>query len=342
MPLLLSICNALNALPIANTYVIDFSRTHEFEPFGMLLLSAAIRRLAERGIKDNHRPVIIISGKSLSIPGHRYAHRFGFWWSIGDESASPIVEKTGSFTSVPITKISYAGIFEDAGLYDPFRDDMVTKSAAALTTTLTGHTNDQPIWLALNYCFRELLQNSFEHGHTDSVWIAGAANPRQDEVQIAVVDGGRGIRESLADNPTQRYSADSYAVQAAIRLGVSRNAKVVENAYHRSKWSNGFPIQTPRRDDNCGCGLTVACFMAKDVGQFAVVSGAASVAYFGRTEIRSSTTHKGTAVRIVLRPSRLPGLLERVGLKPDGTIVSGPLMSASLRLRMRANSKEGQ
>jgi hypothetical protein len=160
----------------------------------MLLIGSAIHRLRERKLETGQLPTIAIVGKSLAKQGHNYAHYLGFWRSIGDDHDLPSVMKTASSNTIPITRLSYADLNRQAGYRDPIRAGLVGKAAAEMATTLSGTLEQTPLWDALEYCFREMIRNAFEHGGTDSVWYTGATRSTKDDVQIAIVDGGRGIR----------------------------------------------------------------------------------------------------------------------------------------------------
>src|SRR5262249_16857336 len=153
----------------------------------------------------------------------------------------PSVKQTASITTIPITRLSYAELFRQAGGRDPIRAEIVGKAAAELATTLSGGSKEAPPWQTLEYCFREMFRNSFEHGSTDSVWYAGATRPQKDDVQIAIVDSGRGIKESLSDNPEERHATDKDAISAALRPGVSRNTHRTRSREVTEKLLEEFP-----------------------------------------------------------------------------------------------------
>lgn len=338
MPRVLDVCRDIHALPAAEAYELDFSRTQHFEPFGMLLVGSAIRRLHDRDIGEGRKPRVTIVGKNLSKQGHSYAHRLGFWWSVGDESELPSVKRTASTTTIPITRLNYSDLYRLAGHRDPIRAEVVSDAAADLATTLSGDTEKTALWLVLEYCFREMFRNVFEHGRTDSVWYTGATRATMDDVQIAIVDSGRGVRDSLADNPEQQHATDLDAIRAALKPGVSRNSGKVRSAAMTEKLLEQFPGQNPELYDNSGYGLTLTSNLGRDAGQFAIVSGAVSVAFLGRHEIVSATRHVGTAIRLVLHPSKLDGAIDRARLKTDRDSGkaprSSPLFSASMMTRL--------
>lgn len=337
MPDVLDVCREIYALPSGPSFEIDFAETQHFEPFGMLLLGSAIRRLRDR-VDEKGAPVTVaIIGKDLAKQGHDYARHMGFWWSIGDDSDLPSMNRTATKTTIPITRLSYSELYKEAGHRDPIRAERVGAAAANLATTLSGSDPKSPLWLTLEYCFREMFRNAFEHGRVDNVWYTGATRPTKDDVQIAIVDGGRGIRSSLADNPDERHATDLAAIEAALRPGVSRNTKKVRSPEMTEKLLEQFPDQDPAIYDNTGFGLTLTSNIARDAGQFAIISGEASVAYVQDNHIVTMTMHHGTAVRLVLHPSRLDGALDRARIKANrdaGRPHSRSLISASMMTRL--------
>lgn len=338
MPRVLSVCLELDSLPSAEAYELDFSDVQHIEPFGALVVASAIRRLRERTLANGGNPAVQIVGKDLSKQGHAYAHRLGFWWSIGDDTGMPSVMKSSSETTIPITRINYDELFKQAGYRDPIRAEVVGDAAATLATTLSGGREKTSLWLTLEYCFREMFRNVFEHGRTDSVWFTGSTRPTRDDVQIAIIDSGRGIRDSLADHSEYKYLTDLQSIHAALRPGVSRNSGKTRSADMTQKLREEFPGQNPELYENSGYGLTLTSYLGRDAGQFAVVSGSASVAYIGQSEALSETRHKGTAIRLVLQPSKLDGALERARLKADRHSAtsprSGSLITASMMARL--------
>jgi len=76
---------------------------------------------------------------------------------------------------------------------------------------------------ALTYALRELIRNVVEHAMAPHLWLAGMTWPKRDYVQIAKLDEGRGIRQSLSDLPDFRFPTDERALREALRLGVTRN-----------------------------------------------------------------------------------------------------------------------
>ena len=336
MPGVLGICEDIHALPPSHLYVLDFSETQHFEPFGMLILGSAIRRLKER--KVGGKPVeVSLQGKSYAKQGHDYARRLGFWWSIGDDADLPTVKRNASGATIPVTRLDYDALFKEAGFRDPIRAEVVSAAAGSIATTLCASSKKTPLWLALEYCFREMFRNAFEHSRVHSVWYAGSTRRNKDDVQIAIVDGGRGIRSSLADNAAEQHANDEAALRAAMRPGVSRNSGRVRGVELTAKLREQFPDQDLSLYDNSGFGLTLTSMLGRAAGQFAIVSGRSSIAWVGASETVSATFHQGTAIRLVLHPSRIEDGLEVIrlaGKRTSGAPHSKSLITASMMSRL--------
>lgn len=305
MPSVLRICSDLAELSADDHYEINFSDTQHFEPFGMLLAGAAVRRLGSGEAQ------VSLVGRDDSKQGHDYARRMGFWLSIGDLDGFESVSTTSTDRTIPVTRLGVDELYRQSGGVDPIRSETVSRAAGEIATTLCGGDTDSPLWLALEYSFRELFRNVIEHSRADAIWYTASTRPSQDDVQVAILDSGRGIRESLADSPYHIHTTDRAAIDAALRPGVSRNEGVERSPEQTRRILEEHPGQDPSLYDNSGYGLTVTATLCQEAGQFTVVSGKTSLAFVGRVPVESETSHNGTAIRFVLAPSRLSEVLQR-------------------------------
>jgi hypothetical protein len=146
----------------------------------------------------------------------------------------------------------------------------------------------------------------------------------------------------LADNPYQRYTTDEEAIRAALRPGVSRKMGRVRSPQLTEKLLDEFPDQDPSLYDNSGYGLTFTSQLGCEAGQFSVVSGMHSVAYVNNHETIASTYHAGTAVRVVLHPSKIEAVINKVlpAGQNRGKRRSGSLLSASEMARLGLSSEK--
>lgn len=338
MPTILSICRDFASLPPRDTYIIDFSSTQHFEPFGMLMMASAVRQLRKRVLPDGSPPLVYTVGRTPTKQGHAFAHRMGFWWSIGDESDLPTVSRTPTSTTIPITRLGIEELYSRSAGADPIRSETVSRAAGNLATTLVGSESKDSLWHSLAYSFREIFRNIIEHSQADAIWYTAQTRPSMGDIQVAILDTGRGIRASLADNALYSYRTDLEALRAALLPGVSRNTGKERSVRETQKLRETFPHQDPQLYDNSGYGLTLTSSLAKEAGQFAIVSGATSLAYVNQTEAVMETNFTGTAVRMVLHSNRVDGALDRAHQRAErqaGIIPSSrTLVTASMALRL--------
>ncbi len=301
----------------------------------MLLLGAAIRRLQQRCPGESR--VRIVGRNDGEIQGHSYAARMGFWWSVGEDQKQPAASSNPYGATIPITRIDVAALYRQSAGADPVRSGTVSRAAAQAATSLCGNNSPPLLWDALEYAFREMFRNTVEHSRADAIWYTASTRPSRDDVQMAILDQGCGIRSSLEASGTYGFGSDAEAIECALRPGVSRNLGKKRTPEQERRLREDHPEQDPSEWDNSGYGLTLTTELCRRAGQFTVVSGNASVSYLG-SQITSSASHEGTALRFVLQPSRVNDALAAVGLAGEskrGPRASQSLLSASQRRRQR-------
>ena len=278
----------------------------------------------------------------MTKQGHNYAHSMGFWWAIGERPDRPdhLQQQTGRY--IRIQRITLRELYREAAGRDPVRAETVLALAHTLATNMIGDNEDPPLHKALVYSFSEMMRNAIEHSQAPELWIAAASRRGNErtapEVQIAVVDDGRGIRSSLADNPAYKMKSDEDAILKAVEPGVSRNVGKKRSQAHTERLLEQFPGQDPALYDNHGYGLAMASSIARQAGKFALVSGSSAVTFHGEVAHRSDSSHQGTAVHISIEPHRLEGVIERVLAQHEAfakrTGAPNAVISASMTKRL--------
>lgn len=138
---------------------------------------------------------------------------------------------------------------------------------------------------ALEICVEELAENVVFHAGPGAAGFGAVQSwPARSQMEVGIVDLGRGIRASLVENPAYRHlSTDVEAIREAMRLGVTA---------------------TPER--NTGQGLFFAArLLAQNGGRVWVRSGSGRV-YDGNAT-RSETAivpFPGTAVALTINTDR--------------------------------------
>lgn len=174
--------------------VLDFSRMTNFDPLPMLMAGAIIKRFRYQ-YHDNTFSISGINGKS-------YAGTMGFFKYISESISvgkSP-GEATGSSNYIPITPISIRSLQERA-----FRDggsieigDMIERASARLSHVIDR--GNKELHKLLTYLVREILRNTPEHAQADEMWICGQYWPTYQLAEIAIIDEGIGVFQSITRN----------------------------------------------------------------------------------------------------------------------------------------------
>jgi hypothetical protein len=162
------------------------------------------------------------------------------------------------------------------------RDEAIDALAQAASDSLALAPQDEmQIWFAV----RELCNNVIDHAHCGSAGFAMAqSGKRRNEFELAIADGGVGVRRSLTSNPDYAHiESDLQAIEQAVRLHV-----------------------TARPRENAGTGLnTIRQAVEDNGGALLIRSGTASILYGERHVAQEGLpTFPGTLVALRIRRDR--------------------------------------
>jgi hypothetical protein len=156
----------------------------------------------------------------------------------------------------------------------------------------------------LSYSLRELMRNVFEHSEADSLYYCAQYWPKSSKVEVAVADFGIGIRRALSRNPNFRFDSDKEAIEYSLLPSVS-------GATHRERSSGTW--------FNSGYGRYMTNRLARNGGNFVLVSGKTAIHFSSKTKNNYLTSFPGTALRVNLNVLRIGNLLSRLNeFKEDG------------------------
>lgn len=144
---------------------------------------------------------------------------------------------------------------------------------------------DQPKTVrdAIQYCFREIIRNTFEHGETNSFWVCGQYWPTRNEAEIAIMDEGIGILKSLQSNRRISVKNCKDANLLALQPGMSKAIGLKQDPM--DIWQNS------------GYGLYVASTIcAMTGGYFIVSSGDSAILINNNQQSEYKASQKGTAI----------------------------------------------
>jgi hypothetical protein len=328
---------ALVELNSDEEFVIDFSGTQHFEPFGMLYVGSAVRRLQHRATAARSKVTVVPAAQDDG----GFAGHMGFWHSMGLSVGRLVNAPAGNESYLPITRIDIAELFQQAG-GDPRASGLIESEASKLARILSKPYSES-LLEALTYSLREVIRNVIEHAMSASVWIAGMTWPTRDYVQIAIVDEGRGIRSSLADNPEFRFATDAQALVESLKPGVTRNKGRIRSRAEIERWEDNRHLLPLSIFENAGYGLYMVSAFCREAGQFLIASGSSYQAFVASADLSGATLHKGTALRLVVEPTKVGPAFERLfeTVEQSGGGARKPLLSASKLRRLGLDSLMG-
>jgi len=257
-------------------FVYDFKNMQHCHPYGLLVVASAIRNNKRRFPNVEHRLEHI-----EDTQGGQFAATFGLYQSMGYDVGWAKEEEEIGYRYIPIKEISANDLhqqYTDTTLLN----EKVERQSYELMDMLVA---DQPqkVREAIQYCFREIIRNTFEHGNTDSFWVCGQYWPTRNEAEIAIMDEGIGILKSLQSNSRISVKNCKEANLLALQPGMTRVIGLKQDPM--DIWQNS------------GYGLYVASTLcAMTGGYFIVSSGTSAILVNSKEQSEYYASQKGTVI----------------------------------------------
>lgn len=287
LPSALIFAERVASLQDSDAYTLDFERMRHVEPFGMLLVSSEIRKLARRVCS----PKILCS----NFKHHTYAAHMGFFKSFDLAHGNAPGEARGSSNYLPITILETAQVEHEAFSAGLEVGAQIEAISGSMSSMLCGE-NEGDMFDTLTYSIREMVRNVVEHSGAERFGICAQHWPSKRRVEVAILDRGIGLRASLSRNPHIDTSDDKKAVNYALMPAVS--GKAFKGARQRKgNWTNS------------GFGLYLTNRICRNGGNFFIASGDTGMLLTrGEGKRYFSCDLDGTAVRMTMDTSRIAGL----------------------------------
>lgn len=205
-------------------YFFDVSKINNYEPLPMLLTAASIRQFCkERNLAPWDMQLVYSENKNYD-----YACHMGFLQAAGFPQGKAPGEAPGSSFYIPLTKFNIREFHQEAiknGEYMEQGDLIERKSDELATVLAQGNRELQKMF---RYLIREAIRNVPEHAGTNEVWICGQYWHNRDKAEIAILDEGIGVYESLKQNRIHReyVTNNEEALRWAIKPGISVAFKI--------------------------------------------------------------------------------------------------------------------
>lgn len=258
----------------------------------MLLTAASIRQFrSDRSLSPWQTQLVYNDDANF-----QYACHMGFFQAAGFAQGKAPGEAPGSSSYIPLTMINIAELTRIAFIEGHAADqgDTIEIEAAHLSRVLAqGQAEFQKL---LQYLLREAIRNIPEHAGTSDVWLCGQYWHNRDIAEIAILDEGIGIFNSLSRNRVHRkfVTTNEAALRWALKPGVSTSFDPAKGQKSDDIWANS------------GYGLYMISEICKLTdGWFTFVSGDDCLRVYPNTCSMYKAHYSGTALGIRIKPSKI-------------------------------------
>ncbi len=266
----------------------DFGRVKNCDPFPMLMVANAIRHKREK--YEKHQFI-------ASNCNNDYASYMKLYKACGLNLGDSVENTRGNSNYSCITKLSIAELYLESQENLDYIQETLEKKAKSMALVLSRDNKEFQKWMT--FVIRELLRNIPEHSKSKTIWYCAQYWPSYDLVELAILDEGIGISNSLNDSCEFRpmYNNDYEALQLALEPGVSGTFSSTRKSIGTGDW------------ENSGYGLYMVSQMCAELGaSFIIASGNSAIRITKNngsiTSTRYDTSIGGTAVQIRIRPSK--------------------------------------
>lgn len=291
----LKFCNNINIDNDSEEIVYDYKNmTGKLEPLGMLLVGSKIREII-RVHKD-------IPQADKNFEDKFYAANMGFFQSVNQNFGKSCYNGRGTDNFIRINceniQSSYTKALE-LGFGSNITRYIENIIAEDISQVLSRGNSE--IKEVIKFCIVEVIRNIYDHSKSKKLWYSGQFWPTKNLVEIAIVDEGYGIYNTLRNNKRIIVNNPEEALQLSIIPGISKN---------------GATIRNKEVDGNSGFGLYMIKSICDIAGNFTLISsGKCLNIKNGKQEIYDAN-FSGTAIRIRIAPSKLKNI-EACKLKSD-------------------------
>lgn len=295
---------------VPSSVILDLSELSFSYPFGMLLLASQIQDFVSyRKAQDTVTKAVAPLDKNEVCS---YLAHIGFFQYIGLDVGKAPDEARGSGTYMPIVPV-------DCGLFArKARPGRLIEKRASRLAELVTHTRGSEIDRTLKFSFCETIRNVFEHAKTDECVVC--AQRWGQDLEIAIIDRGRGIRKSFEEGG-HFFDSGYEAIEYAIKPGTTRT----------SGEDLGF-------HGNVGFGLYVLAELCRKMGKFVLSSESSSLVIVDGQVSEWRVPFDGTAVklRMTIPSTGFDSMVKDImaaGERKAGILPGPPRASTSLGAR---------
>ncbi len=281
--------------------IIDFSELRFVFPYATLLVAESIRELVE--YRGSHGLVTLSNSDSAQfdrISAISYLKFLGFFQFVGLPYGNMPNDAPGSEDYIPIRKLVADELLQSSNR------ERIQEAVQVESDRIAGliYQNLEKCEM-LAYCFREVIRNVFEHANIDyctvmaQKWHQGWLS---DQVEIAIVDRGRGICESMSE--AYELASVEQGFEEAIKPGSSR----INAAQDQGKW------------DNTGFGLYIISELGFRYGECSICTNGRMLRLSQKRKAFFDVSFRGTAIKLRTKTEDadyFPNILEQIVRKGE-------------------------
>lgn len=290
-------------------YIFDFSNLSWIEPFALLIVSSEISMLVARcsGTKFS---AVIPDNPSAAIA---YAGYMGFFGSFGVDFGNQPGDARVTQQYVPMILFNCDTIRAEAVDSGRAVGSVVENTSQELARSLV-QADKGALFETLAYSLREIMRNVVEHSQSKQFGCCAQFWPQRNLVELALLDRGVGIKQTLSQNPRLEISSEIDALKFALLPGIS-GAHIY-----------GYQLDDNDPWGNSGYGLYMTSSLCKRGGSFFISSGNAGLKLKGKTKKEFNKQFHGTALRLVLNTKKISELRETLGrLQKEGETIAATM-----------------
>lgn len=286
----LDFARLIQAQPRDIRIIFDFGSMGHIEPFAFVMISAVVSDLV------NSMPSGSVYAKNYE--SHTYHAHMGFFKAFNLDFGNAPGEAKGGPRYIPITIQDVVAIQRDAVLGGEAVGQVVNGHALGLARVL-AHEENGDLVETFRYSLCEIIRNVAEHSKSQNVVFCAQYWPTKDRAEIAILDRGIGIYETLKCNPHLNVESQQHALNLSLLPGVS--GKSFQGA--RRSPNSKFPDK--KYWENSGYGLYMTSRMCRSEGSFFIGSHDSAVFLCGGEKRYPTFDFPGTTVRMVFKPSSI-------------------------------------
>lgn len=201
----LAFCREFETYKWDEENIFDFKKVYNCDPFPMLCVGSKIRK------RRSEHSELACKAQNLH---NDYATNMRFYRFIGIDKGRQLDLEYGNGNYQPISDLNLLNVLKESRQLNKPVGELVTNISEKLATVLAR--DDKIVKKTMTFCLREIIRNIPEHSNSLNGWYCAQYWPTKDLVELAIIDDGRGILESI--NSNYNYASESINSDLSVKI----------------------------------------------------------------------------------------------------------------------------